>query len=63
MSDTDTFNGEHINQSLALVWTAVPVAERRVARLLLLDEAREQLDRRQVRQRADEAARQRPRLR
>ena len=37
---TDTFNGENINQSFALSWTATPVHERRHARLLLLDEAR-----------------------
>ena len=41
----------------------IPVDERRHARLLLLDEAREQVGRHSVRQRADAAARRRPRLR
>ena len=63
LSDTGNFNGENINQSFALAWTANAAEERRHSRLLLLDEAREQLDGSYVRQRADAPARKRPRLR
>ena len=43
LPDTGTFNGENVNQSFALAWTATPVANVDIARLLLLDEAAEQL--------------------
>ena len=57
------FDGEHINQSFALAWTATPTRGLGHARLLLLDEAAERVEHHRLWQCADAAARVRPGLR
>ena len=57
------FNGENINQSFALAWTATPVANVDTRVYYYWTKLREQLRPGRVRQRADHAARERPRLR
>ena len=63
LPEQNTFNGENVNQSFALAWTATPMANRRLARLLLLDQARQQVRHHRLRQRADAAAGERAGLR